>query len=82
MTLQELKEKRGFEVSKSFTNDLHLNFKSSNKNIAYEVMALFNSLGLECKDICGGKAVGGYYVSTFIDPIRAENLQLNNRNYL
>jgi len=74
MKLEELKKKRGFEVASSFTDNLHLTFKSSDKSIAYEVASLFNSLGLECKDICGGKNVGGYYASTFIDPVKAGEL--------
>ena len=66
MTFNELKKKRGFTVGSSFTDGKYVTFKTSNKNLAYEAMRLMEENGIKTSgDICGGKAVGGYYVSGF-----------------
>ena len=68
MTYEELKKKRGFTVAPSFTDSLHVTFKSSNLNLAREAYALMKANGIDMAngDVSGSKAVGGYFASGFI----------------
>lgn len=66
-------------MQQSFRPDeFRLEFKSSNINIARDALALFRNIGakLAWQDVNGGKAVGGYFASAFINNAKAKALNL------
>lgn len=71
MNWNELKSKRGFTVESSFTDDVRVQFKTSNINLAREAYNLMKENGVQfvIDGICGGKSVGGYYVSGFVSEL-------------
>lgn len=78
MDLIKLIKKRNFEIRQSFNKDYFLQFHSSDINQARGARLVFLSIGASGVrgDVCGGKAVGGYYTSGFITKNQAMKLKL------
>ena len=69
MTLIELKTKRGF-TTEDRGDKLYYQYKTSNKTKAYEAYTTLKTIPnarFVIEGINGGKGVGGYYTSCFVD---------------